>query len=81
MGQVHVTTTPASGGWSAVPVDVPPCAPCIAEQLYARDDRATQAVDAVQPGPGNVLANIALGSNSIILSWTHRGVAHRYPLR
>ncbi len=80
-GQVHVTTTPATGGWSSEAVDVPPCAPCIAEQLFARDDRATQALDTAQPGPGNVLGNVALGSNSTVVSWTHSGAGHRYQLR
>ena len=80
-GQVHVTSTPTMGGWSTEAVDVPACAPCIAEQLFARDDRATQALDAVQPGPGNVLANVSLGSNSTILSWTHSGTPHSYQLR
>ena len=82
-GEIHVSTAPASGAssWSAVGVDVPACAPCIAEQLYAHDDRATQALDSVQPGPGNVLADIALGGNSRVLGWTHSGAAHSYGLR
>jgi hypothetical protein len=82
-GEIHVSTAPASGAasWSAVGVDVPACAPCIAEQLYAHDDRATQALDNVQPGPGNLLANIALGGNSRVLGWTHSGAGHSYTLR
>jgi WD40 repeat protein len=82
-GEIHVSTNPASGAasWSAVGVDVPACAPCIAEQLYAHDDRATQALDAVQPGAGNVLADAALGGNSRVLSWRHGGAPRSYPLR
>jgi hypothetical protein len=82
-GEIHVSTAPASGAssWSAVGVDVPACAPCIAEQLYAHDDRATQALDSVQPGAGNVLADIALGGNSRMLSWTHGGAARSYGLK
>ena len=29
----------------------------------------------------NVLADVALGGNSRVLSWTHAGAAHSYPLR
>ncbi|HLJ03820.1 MAG TPA: hypothetical protein VKT31_10285 [Solirubrobacteraceae bacterium] len=55
--------------WSATPVDVPPCGACIAEQVFAQDDRGRQALDSVQPGAGNVLAGLSMAGN--VLSWTH----------
>lgn len=79
-GAVLVGTpgTPGSG-WPAEPVDVPPCGACIAEQLFVRDDRGTQALDAVQPGPGHVLTQVTLSGN--LLSWSHGGAPRSDRLR
>jgi hypothetical protein len=53
----------------------------VAEQLYVRDDHGQQAVDTVQPGPGNVIGNVALGGNATSLKWTHRATWEQFALR
>jgi Tol biopolymer transport system component len=74
-GDILTSTDPAttSPTWNSAGVDVPSCGACIAEQVYAEDDRGRQAVDAVQPGPGHMLGSLALAGNSTLLSWAHSG--------
>jgi hypothetical protein len=66
-------------------VDIPGCAPplnpCISAQLYARDDQGTRVLDAAAPGHGNSIGNVALGNDSLILTWTHDGARRRLQLR
>jgi hypothetical protein len=70
-GNVLTTTHPTGGSaaWTATAVDVPPCGACMAEQVFAQDDRGRQALDTVQPGSGQVLGNLALSGNGTVLSW------------
>jgi hypothetical protein len=79
-GNVLSTTNP-TGAWTSTPVDVPGCGACVAEQVYVQDDRGRQTVDTAQPGPGNVIGNIALSGNSTTVTWTHAGVPERFGLR
>jgi hypothetical protein len=76
-GNVLTSTDPAAAAptWTTAAVEIPACGACIAEQVYALDDRGRLALDTVQPGPGQVLGNLALAGNSTVLSWTHSGQA------
>jgi hypothetical protein len=55
--------------------------PCESEQLYARDDQGTRVVDTAPPGHGNSIDNVALGGDSLVLSWTHDGAQRQLELR
>jgi hypothetical protein len=75
-GIILTSTDPAgrAGAWTNTSVDALPCAatsPCIAEQLYVRDDHGTRVADSAPPGPGDLLGDLALGGNSLTLTWNH----------
>jgi hypothetical protein len=82
-GNVLVSTDPAGGpaAWVAAAVDTPPCGACVSEQVWAHDDLATRVLDDVLPGPGTVLAGVAMAGDSTTLTWTHSGSAQAYTLR
>jgi WD40 repeat protein len=67
----NVFSSANGSAWTSTPVDTPPCGACIAEQVFAADDRGRQALDTVQPGAGNVLAGLSMTAN--VLSWTRSG--------
>ena len=83
LGNILTSTDPTGGAstWASAPVDIPGCerqpAPCISEQLHARDDRGTRVVDTAPPGHGNSIGNVTLDQDSLILSWTHDGAQRR----
>ncbi len=83
MGNIYSSASPSTPGtWTPTPVDVPFCAPCIAEQLYVQDDRGRQAIDTELPGSGTVVGNVALAGNSRTVTWTDNGIsAFAYTLR
>ena len=86
-GNIVTSTDPLGGAnaWNSAPVDLPGCdprsAPCISEQLYARDDQSTRIVDSAPPGQGNTISNVALKGNSLILSWSHDNARRQAELR
>jgi hypothetical protein len=85
-GSILTSTNPTGGAntWTRAAVDIPGCArqsrPCESEQLYARDDQGTRVVDTAPPGHGNSIGNVALGGDSLVLSWTH-GAQRQVELR
>jgi hypothetical protein len=87
VGNILTSTDPTddANAWTSAPVDLPGCnlqsAPCISEQLYARDDQRTRLVDAAPPGQGNSIGDVALAGELLILSWTHDGAARTLALR
>jgi WD40-like Beta Propeller Repeat len=84
-GNVLTSTDPTGGAntWTSATVDIPGCppqsAPCISEQLYARDDHGTRVVDTAPPGQGNSIGNVAL--DSLVLNWTHDSAQRQLQLR
>jgi hypothetical protein len=75
VGTTYSSTAPTSGkAWTATPVDVPSCLPCIAEQLYVQDDRGRQAIDTALPGSGAVIGGVSLSGNAHAVTWTHDGI-------
>jgi hypothetical protein len=86
-GNILTSTDPTGGAnaWTSATVDIPGCAPpsnpCISEHLYARDDQGTRILDAAAPGRGNSIGNVALGGDSLILTWTHDGAQRQLQLR
>jgi hypothetical protein len=84
-GDILTSIDPTGGAntWTRAAVYPPGCmpqsTPCIAEQLYAHDDKGTQVVDTAPPGQGNSIGNVALAS--LALSWTHDGAQRQLQLR
>lgn len=86
-GNVLTSTDPTGGAsaWTTAAVDMPPCASqtsrCFSDQLYARDDQGTRAVDSAPLGDGNLIGNVTLDGDSRVLSWTHDGAPQQLDLR
>jgi len=86
-GDILISTAPSGGAnaWTSATVDVPGCAPllrpCNSEQLYARDDQGTRVLDTAPPAHGNTIGNVALGGDSLMLTWTHDGAQRQLELR
>ena len=85
-GNILTSTDPSGGAntWTSAAVDIPGCeppsAPCISEQLYARDDQGTRVVDTAPPGKGNSIGDVALTGDSLTLSWTNDGAQRQLDL-
>lgn len=55
-------------------------APCLVEQLFARDDGGTRVIDSTAPGGGTSITGPFLADNSLSLLWEHDGQARQTPL-
>ncbi len=86
-GRILTSTAPSGGAttWTSRPVAFPGCpppeAPCVSEQLFARDDNGIRTIDRAPSGGGSVIGDVALTGDALTLTWTHDGVANALTLR